>query len=373
MSVKSTKSKLTDVQSTINEAGKGVDIYIMDGGIRISHGQFRRKGKARDFRKQYTDEDMGTDLSHGTGVGGVASFHAPWSTIINVKVLGVGGNYERTLEAIHDIIDDHKSFQKDDPDFNFKGSVINMSFGYEYDFAPFHTAFQAAFDAGIPVITSAGNENVPKGTYPCGLDGIVCVGATAQDYHKAGFSNYDKGVTVYAPGHDIWTCGNKSDEHYVNSAGTSFASPAVAGLFAGWISFENIRDDWGKAMERLKLNWQEGKLKDATPNIFAHSGLDHPNKADGSCPWNGPTNCKHGEDDKGPGKLVSLWKCAEFSDTNSSPGSPEENEVDPNNNYPAKGDPVFFEEPTLGGPPAIDPGTPGCPAGCECSSNAILC
>ena len=82
----------------------------LDDGIHISHGQFRRKGKARDFRKQYTDEDMGTDLGHGTGVGGVASFHAPWSTIINVKVLSVSGNYGRVYEAINDITDDHKSF-----------------------------------------------------------------------------------------------------------------------------------------------------------------------------------------------------------------------------------------------------------------------
>lgn len=345
-----------------------------------SHGQFSRRGKARDFRKQYTDEDMGTDLSHGTAVGGVASFHAPWSNIINVKVLGKGSTYQRIYEAINDIIDDHKSFQQDDPDFNFKGSVINMSFGYDYDFAPFRTAFQAAFDAGIPVITSAGNGNLPQGTFPCGIDGIVCVGAVAQDYHKTGYSNYDKGVTVYAPGHDIYTCGNKSDENYIYTSGTSVASPAVAGLFAGWISFENIRDDWGKAMERLKLNWHEGKLTDATPNILAHSGLDHPSKADGSCPWNGPTNCKHGVDDKEQGKLFSWWKCAEFSDTNSSLDS-QDVEADPNNN-PAKEDAIFLEEPKIEGAPfTLDPGppqpndpaTPGCPQGCQCSSIATLC
>ena len=221
-----------------------------------------------------------------------------------------------------------------------------MSFGYEYDFALFHTAFQAAFDAGILIITSAGNKNLPKCTCPCGIDGIVRVGATAQDCYKAGFSNYDKGVTVYAQEHDIWTCGNKSDENYVYSQDTSFASPEAAGLFACWISFENIRDDWGKAMERLKLNWHEGKLKNATRNIFAHSGLDHPNKADGSCPWNDPTNYKHGDDDKGPNKFISVRKYAEFLDTNSSPSSLEENKVDPNNDYPAKGDPIFFENRT---------------------------
>jgi hypothetical protein len=65
------------------------------------------------------------------------------------------------------------------------------------------------------------------------------------------------------------------------------ASLVVAGLMAGWISFENIRNDALKAIGRLKLNWHEEKLTDTTPNLFVHSGLQHPNMADSSCPWNG--------------------------------------------------------------------------------------
>jgi subtilisin family serine protease len=79
-------------------------------------------------------------------------------------------------------------------------------------------ALQKAEDAGIGLVTSAGNSNSNRGTIPCGYTKyMVCVGASTQDYRKAKYSNYDGNVTVYAPGQQIWTAGRGADNEYVRA------------------------------------------------------------------------------------------------------------------------------------------------------------
>jgi subtilisin family serine protease len=53
------------------------------------------------------------------------------------------------------------------PNWQFKGSVINMSFGSNDD-PIFQSAIQDAIAAGIVVVTSSGNANENKGSRPCG-------------------------------------------------------------------------------------------------------------------------------------------------------------------------------------------------------------
>ena len=63
-------------------------------------------------------------------------------------------------------------------------------------------------------------------------------------------------------------------------------------MLAHYIGFEAIKDDALKTIDRLNSNWHEGILDVATPNIFAHSGLEHPSKLF-DCPYNGPEACEH--------------------------------------------------------------------------------
>ena len=53
------------------------------------------------------------------------------------------------------------------PNWQFKGSVINMSFG-SLDYPTFQNAIQEAINAGIIMVISAGNVNANEGTRPCG-------------------------------------------------------------------------------------------------------------------------------------------------------------------------------------------------------------
>ena len=47
-------------------------------------------------------------------------------------------------------------------------------------------------------------------------------------------------------------------------------------MLAHYIEFETIKNDALKATGRLKTNWHQGILDEASPNIFAHSELEHP-------------------------------------------------------------------------------------------------
>ena len=76
--------------------------------------------------------------------------------------------------------------------------------------------------------------------------------------------------------------------HYVDR--TNFASPAVAAVLAHCIGFKVIKNHALKAIGRLKLNWHQGILDEAIPNIFAHPRLQHPLKGP-NCPYNGPGLC----------------------------------------------------------------------------------
>lgn len=68
--------------------------------------------------------------------------------------------------------------------------------------------------------------------------------------------------------------------------GTSFASPSVTAHLAIYISYEKIMNNASIAVDRLMKNAHHGILTYAEPNIFAYTGLKHPDKP-GSCPYNG--------------------------------------------------------------------------------------
>jgi hypothetical protein len=144
-----------------------------------------------------------------------------------------------------------------------------------------------AFNEGISLVTSAGNAGGDNpqdmGTAPCGYhDKIVCVGASTKHYARAEWSHYDRDVTIYAPGEDIWIGGDR-DERDSYDSGTSFAAPHVAGVMAMYTSWERILDDASKVHDRLVSNWQTDILVELPerrpkPNIFLHSGQEHPEK-----------------------------------------------------------------------------------------------
>ncbi|KAJ4247524.1 hypothetical protein NW762_013204 [Fusarium torreyae] len=280
----------------LDGAGKGVNIYIVDTGVRLSHKDFQ--GRAVNFHLKDTSPYVGGATSkdidgHGTHVAGIAAGAyggmAPWATIVNVKVLcadeephceqGRGGGI---AQAISDITTEHNNYKqgKGDPPKGWKGSVINMSLFSPEDEA-LRRAMKAAFDAGIPIAVAAGNDKTNTVNWaPCKYtESSVCVGSTDIDYKFSKFSNRGREIRIFGPGSEISSASNRNDRSWEWMSGTSMASPTVAGAMAIYVSFEALHDNANKVWDRLVKNQLVGIISDIpadppSPNNFVNSGIN---------------------------------------------------------------------------------------------------
>lgn len=117
-------------------------------------------------------------------------------------------------------------------------SIINASWGADAYSSTLRLAIQRTRDAGIVVVTAAGNEGTNNDVVPSypgnyDVDNLVSVAATTSSDTLASFSNYGATtVDLAAPGSFIYSTWNSADNDYAYSSGTSMAAPCVAGVFA---------------------------------------------------------------------------------------------------------------------------------------------
>lgn len=114
--------------------------------------------------------------------------------------------------------------------------VINCSWGGSAYSSSLKAAFQDVLNAGVLVVTSAGNsaKNTDNNShYPSNydLDNIISVASTDKNDELSYFSNYGKiTVDLAAPGSSIYT--TKPENTYSYFSGTSAATPFVTGAAA---------------------------------------------------------------------------------------------------------------------------------------------
>eukprot|EP00922_Rhytidocystis_sp_ex-Travisia-forbesii_P066051 GHVS01098078.1.p1 GENE.GHVS01098078.1~~GHVS01098078.1.p1 ORF type:complete len:687 (-),score=148.73 GHVS01098078.1:542-2602(-) len=182
---------------------------------------------------------------HGTGAAGIIAAESNnsrgiagvcWGCkIMCIKFIGNGqGKVSDQVQAI-------------DYAVRMGAKISNNSYGGYGHSALERSAIERAQVAGHLFVCSAGNHSLntdlPKNNHTpsaYNLDNIVAVGAADQRGDKARFSNYGKKtVDVVAPGVRIRTV--ERAEGYATVSGTSFASPAVAGV-AGliWSAYPSL-------------------------------------------------------------------------------------------------------------------------------------
>jgi serine protease len=260
--------------------GAGVMIAVIDSGLDRSHPEFAGKivpgggdfvGASDGGCPGPEDENghgthvsgiLGAIAGNGTGGAGVA----PDSVIVPQRVADVDGVYQ-----------DADLVEGLDAAVRSGARVINLSMGSGTSqtlagpqLAP---AVEAAMDkavaAGIVVVAAAGNLSQPICAYPASVRGVVCVAATDRDERPSFFSNQptdpdgtavDGTTPVRAPGGAATSleCGDETAEEpvdilsttmpgspmdlctdlrgYESAAGTSMATPFVAGIAAILVS-----------------------------------------------------------------------------------------------------------------------------------------
>lgn len=168
---------------------------------------------------------IAAQTNNGKGIAGIA----PAVRIMPVKVFDASGS-------------SYLSYVLDGVDYAVANGakIINMSLGGSLppeSVAAAQPTIDAAHDAGVTIIASAGNDGDGSIQYPCAFDHVFCVAATDNSDAHASFSNFNAYVDISAPGVSITStypsfgCSGSPSCYWILS-GTSMAAPHVAGVAA---------------------------------------------------------------------------------------------------------------------------------------------
>lgn len=206
--------------------GAGVNVYVIDTGIRITHVEFG--GRAHSGFDAVGD-GYGTDdcAGHGTHVAGTIGSDtygvAKQVNLYAVRVLDCygGGTYSSVLAGVDWVTANQ-----------IKPAVVNMSLG-GLPGSAVDTAIRNSIASGITYVVSAGNS-AWDACYqsPAFIPQAITVGATDSNDVGAYFTNYGTCVDLFAPGVDVLSTWNASDVATTTLSGTSMSAPHVAGVAA---------------------------------------------------------------------------------------------------------------------------------------------
>jgi len=165
---------------------------------------------------------IGAVGNNGTGVAGVC-----W----NVKLLPIRAGFRTTAGEGYLQDDDAAAAVIYAADMGC--NVVNMSWG-DANYSPIiGDACQYAYDKGVTLVASAGNNPGPYLSYPAKLSTVISVGAINKTRNLAGFSSWGVDMDIVAPGEGVLsTYKLESDQLYFEQNGTSMSSPFVAGAAA---------------------------------------------------------------------------------------------------------------------------------------------
>lgn len=212
--------------------GAGVHVYVLDTGLNTEHSEFTgRVGSSASF----VFDGFGVEDCHGHGTHvastavGTQYGMAKQATLHPVRILNcIGRATWGTIIAGMDFVRTDCPRQ-DGP------CVANLSLSGEF-FQPVNQAAAALVDAGITVVTAAGNSNINACNESPGSEPkVINVGAVDDNDKRAVFSNWGPCVDLFAPGVSIlgaWA----GDAVATNiDDGTSMAAPHVAGAVAQYL------------------------------------------------------------------------------------------------------------------------------------------
>lgn len=205
--------------------GQGIKVAVLDSGV-----------AANTDLPSVTNlnSDGGNDAQgHGTHVAGIIGARANGQ-------LGVGVAPEATLFSYNlgaiqssDIVAGIKAASgiSETPGRAESAPVdiINMSIGGLGWNGEEANAIAAAYNKGVAIFASSGNDGGQTYSYPACYDHVISVAATDKGNERASFSSYCDKVDLSAPGVEIWSASNSDLNGYVSMQGTSMACPVAAG------------------------------------------------------------------------------------------------------------------------------------------------
>ncbi|XP_065908043.1 extracellular serine proteinase-like isoform X2 [Dysidea avara] len=252
-----------DRQYSTSNNGAGVDIYVLDTGIRFDHREFQGRARYDSYDpmdKVTGSKQRGRDChGHGTHVAALAVGRtfgaAKGARVFSTRVLGCDsfGQYSTIVLGINHVIRTKRRNRS-------RRIIINMSITGPPSEA-ITNAIRTAKNEGILVVVAAGNYFKDACRFSLGSSpAALTVGGTRQ-------------------GQDIRSAGYSSRTAVAISSGTSQATPLVSGVAAvywnedRWATPQQIKDSIIKSCTRNRLNFNEIRspyLRRQTPNCLLY-------------------------------------------------------------------------------------------------------
>jgi len=220
---------------------KSILVAVVDTGIEYTHPDLTANYVALGYDWVNNDDDPVDDRGHGTHCAGIIAAE------INNNI-GIAGLAQVRIMAEKGL--NERGIGYDDWLANaiihateMGANIISMSWSGDAYTRLLHEAIKYAYDAGVLLIASAGNDANEVKHYPAAYEEVVAVAATMQPPSSYSFTNYGDWVEVAAPGDNIFSTFLNSS--YAYKSGTSMAAPHVAGVAALiWSQFPSVTRDW---------------------------------------------------------------------------------------------------------------------------------
>jgi subtilisin family serine protease len=227
--------RLRVAEAHVHSTGEDVVVAILDTGVCAGHSALAGSvlPSGMDFvdgDADPSDEANGLDddqdgwiddgAGHGTMVAGIVHLVAPGADLLPVRVLddeGRGLTFD-VAKGIRYAVDQG-------------ARVLNVSLGLDCESEVIARELERAESCGVSIVAAAGNENQEDpALYPARSAESLSIAAVDSMDVKSDFSNFHATVALSAPGSGILAPFH--DGGYALGAGTSFASPFVAGAAA---------------------------------------------------------------------------------------------------------------------------------------------
>lgn len=210
------------VEAKESMASGEVVVAVVDSGVANDHELLIGRVEPTGF-DSVNNVSCYDDRGHGTHVAGIIAANTKDNVIIKpYKVLNKGGVgtdtqvYLGIMAAVEDEVD-----------------IINLSLSREGESELLAEAVEAAYNAGITVVVSAGNEgaNLSEVTYtPACLPQVICAVSVETTKYKAASSNWGTSRDISAPGVNILS--SHLNNTYKIMSGTSMAAPFISCVVA---------------------------------------------------------------------------------------------------------------------------------------------
>ncbi|KAL6767419.1 hypothetical protein ACKKBF_B35160 [Auxenochlorella protothecoides x Auxenochlorella symbiontica] len=221
--------------------GSGVNAYIVDTGIRLSHREFASfpdgtgASRALPAMSVFGDDDANDCNGHGTHnaalLGGLTFGVAKNTTLWSVRAVDCDGTTSvvALLQGLDWVARNAQ-----------RPAVVNLSLrSTTGSSALADAATRLVTEFQLPVVVAAGNEGSQAcGSSPGNATGVLTVGASTMQNAAWNLTNWGPCVRLYAPGANIVSADSASDTAVSLRSGTSMSCPMVAGVAAQFLEFQ---------------------------------------------------------------------------------------------------------------------------------------